>query len=52
MILMISIKTCHQLRTVLNKSWKQNSTKQQLYDHLPPILYTIQSELDMLSPAG
>ena len=25
------------LRAVLNKSWKQNLQKQQLYGHLPPI---------------
>ena len=25
------------LNAVLNKSWKQNPTKQQLYSHLPPI---------------
>ena len=30
------------LRAVLNKPWKQNPTKQQLYVHLPPILQTIQ----------
>ena len=30
------------LCTVLNKSWKKPSTKQQLYGHLPPISQTIQ----------
>ena len=30
------------LRTDLNKFWKQHSTTQQLYDHFPPILQTIQ----------
>ena len=30
------------LHAVLNKSWKQHPTKQQLYDHLPPILQIIQ----------
>ena len=30
------------LRVVLNKSWKQHSSKQQLYAHLPPISKTIQ----------
>ena len=30
------------LCAVLNKSWKQNPTKQQLYGHLPPISQTIQ----------
>ena len=29
------------LRAVLNKSWKQHPTKQQLYGHLPPIMKTI-----------
>ena len=29
------------LCAVLNKSWKQPLTKQQLYDHLPPISQTI-----------
>ena len=29
------------LRTILNRSWKQHSTKQQLYGHLPPIMKTI-----------
>ena len=30
------------LRSVLNKSWRQHPTKQQLDGHLPPILKTIQ----------
>ena len=30
------------LRAMLNKSWRQHSTKQQLYGHLPPITQTIQ----------
>ena len=30
------------LRAILNKSWKQHLTKQQLYSHLPPISKTIQ----------
>ena len=30
------------LRAILNKSWRQHPTKQQLYDHLPPISKTIQ----------
>ena len=29
-------------RAILNKSWKQYSTKQQLYSHLPPISKAIQ----------
>ena len=31
------------LRSILNKSWKQHTTKQQLYGHLPPITKTIQA---------
>ena len=30
------------LRAILNKSWRQQPTKQQLYGHLPPITKTIQ----------
>ena len=30
------------LRAILNKSWRQNSTKQQLYGHRPSITKTIQ----------
>ena len=30
------------LRAILNKTWKQHPTKQQLYGHLPPITKTIQ----------
>ena len=30
------------LRAILNKSWRQHTTKQQLYGHLPPITKTIQ----------
>ena len=29
------------LRAILNKSWRQHSTKHQLYGHLPPITKTI-----------
>ena len=29
------------LRAILNKSWRQHSTRQQLYGHLPPITKTI-----------
>ena len=29
------------LRTILNKSWRQQPTKQQLYGHLPPITKTM-----------
>ena len=31
-----------KLRAILNKSWRQHPTKQQLYDHLFPITKTIQ----------
>ena len=30
------------LQAILNKSWSQHPTKQQLYSHLPPIMKTIQ----------
>ena len=30
------------LQAILNKSWKQHHTKQQLYGHIPPISTTIQ----------
>ena len=30
------------LRAIVNKSWRQHSTKHQLYGHLPPITKTIQ----------
>ena len=29
------------LRAILNSSWRQHPTKEQLYDHLPPITKTI-----------
>ena len=29
------------LKAILNKSWRQHSTRQQLYGHLPPITKTI-----------
>ena len=31
------------LRAILNRSWRQHPTKQQLYSHLPPIMKTIQA---------
>ena len=31
------------LRAILNKSWRQHSTRHQLYGHLPPITKTIQA---------
>ena len=40
------------LHAVLNKSWKQQPTKQQLYSNLPPILQTIQDEQNMQGTAG
>ena len=30
------------LRAILNKSWRQHTTRHQLYGHLPPITKTIQ----------
>ena len=33
------------LRAILNKSWRQHLTRQQLYGHLPPITKTIQVRL-------
>ena len=30
------------LRAILNKTWRQNPTRHQLYGHLPPIMKTIQ----------
>ena len=30
------------LQAILNRSWRQHPTKQQLYGHLPPIMKTIQ----------
>ena len=30
------------LRAILNKSWRQHSTRHQLYGHLPPVTKTIQ----------
>ena len=41
------------LRAMLNKFWGQYPTKQQLYNHLPPITKTIQlDEPDMQETAG
>ena len=42
------------LRTILNYSWRQHPTKQQLYGHLPAITKTIQvrRRLDMRDTAG
>ena len=38
------------LRAILNKSWRQHLTKQQLYGHLPPITKTIHAR--RTRPAG
>ena len=35
-------KYTRMLRAILNKSWRQHPTKQQLYSHLAPITKTIQ----------
>ena len=42
------------LRAILNKSWRQHPTRQQLYGHLPPITKTISKldEPDMQDTAG
>ena len=34
--------TTRMLRAILNKSWRQHTTRQQIYGHLPPITKTIQ----------
>ena len=31
------------LQAILNKSWRQHTTRHQLYGHLPPIMKTIQN---------
>ena len=38
------------MRAILNKSWRQHPTKQQLYGHLPPITKT--SQVRRTRPAG
>ena len=40
--LSLSIYIYIYIRAILNKSWRQHSTKHQLYGHLPPITKTIQ----------
>ena len=41
------------LHAILNKSWKQHSTKQQLYNYSCPISQTIQvTEQDILDTTG
>ena len=39
-------------KNATNKSWKQHSTKQQLYGHQPSISKIIQDEQDMQDTAG
>ena len=41
----LDINHTRMLLAVLNKSWKQHPTKQQLYDHLLPILQRIHEKL-------
>ena len=40
------------LRAILNKSWRQHPTKQQLYGHLPPITTTTQTCRRLLEKQG
>ena len=41
------------LRAILNKSWRQHPTRNQMYGHLPPITKTIKlDEPDMQDTAG
>ena len=40
------------LRAILNKSWRQQPTNQQLYGYIPPITKTISDEPDMQDTAG
>ena len=42
------------LRAILNESWRQHPTKQQLYGHLPPITKKLSKldEPDMRDTAG
>ena len=37
----LDVNYTRMLRAILNKSWRQHPTKQQLYGHLPPITRTI-----------
>ena len=37
----LDVNYTRMLRAILNKSWRQHPTKQQLYGHLPPITKTI-----------
>ena len=38
------------LRAILNKSWRQHTTRHQLYGHLPPITKTIQENVFLWTP--
>ena len=38
----LDVNYTRMLRGILNRSWRQHPTKQQLYAHLPPIMKTIQ----------
>ena len=38
----LDINYTRMLQAILNKSWRQHPTKQQLYGHIPPIMKTIQ----------
>ena len=40
------------LHAVLNKSWEQHPTKQQLCSHLTPISQTIQDKQNLLGTGG
>ena len=40
------------LQAILNKSWRQHPTKQQLYGHIPPITKTKLDKPDMQDTAG
>ena len=37
----LDVNYTRMLRAILNKSWRQHPTKQQLYGHLPPIMKTM-----------
>ena len=38
----LDVNYARMLQAILNRSWRQHPTKQQLYGHLPPITKTIQ----------
>ena len=38
----LDVNYTRMLRAILNKSWREHSTRHQLYGHLPPITKTIQ----------